>query len=388
MSSGMESVEEATVTGLSTPESAPPIVLEPIGKVARTGLTYRPVLDVVRFLAAIWVMLEHAEAVSGGGHAVAVFFVLSGFLIGGQLISEKRKTNSIALYEFYFKRVTRIWVPYFIVLAFVILLFYARGQDAVPGFYGRMVGALTYTYNLVNDFHGNIHETWGSFNQIWSLSIEEQFYLVVPLLIIATPTRLVVPASIALAGLFLYARPLYAGLFVGVSLAGIFAQRNAIAVPPRAAALLGGAFVAVYASLFAVGQTGISQASWITYGLSGATVLLANFIPLPRWTHAPLRYAGLMTYSYYLIHGLPVYFLGAIYRRFLGVSELPLWLQILCGLLALPVSYLFVRCIELPTLRFRGQMLRDRSRWVYYAPYLAWSLSLVGIVALVHAATR
>ena len=46
-------------------------------------------LDVVRFLAAMWVMLSHADAVRGGSHAVALFFVLSGYLIGGQLVCEK-----------------------------------------------------------------------------------------------------------------------------------------------------------------------------------------------------------------------------------------------------------------------------------------------------------
>ena len=89
----------------------------------RVVFAYRPALDVVRFLAAIWVMIAHAGAVEGGGHAVSIFFVLSGYLIGGQLVSEKLTRSTIRLPEFYFKRVTRIWIPYFIVLAgFIALL--------------------------------------------------------------------------------------------------------------------------------------------------------------------------------------------------------------------------------------------------------------------------
>jgi hypothetical protein len=79
------------------------------------------------------------------------------------------------------------------VLIGFIVLFIARGQDAVPGFYDRMFEELTYIYNLNNVVRGNIHPTWVSFNQIWSLSIEEQFYVVVPLLIGWVPVRTIRP---------------------------------------------------------------------------------------------------------------------------------------------------------------------------------------------------
>jgi len=88
----------------------------PAGDTPRVVFPYRPGLDVVRFLAAMWVMLSHAGAMGGGGHAVALFFVLSGYLIGGQLVCEKLTSGTVRLPEFYFKRVTRIWIPYFIVL--------------------------------------------------------------------------------------------------------------------------------------------------------------------------------------------------------------------------------------------------------------------------------
>ncbi len=122
------------------PAAGSQLVDGPSSKPQRDALPYRPVLDVVRFLAAIWVMLNHAHAVKGGGHAVAIFFVLSGYLIGGQLVDEKRRSGAIRLPEFYFKRVTRIWLPYFIVLTGMIALFVARGQNSIPGFYERMFG--------------------------------------------------------------------------------------------------------------------------------------------------------------------------------------------------------------------------------------------------------
>ena len=90
--------------------------LRPPSRTGRGPMSYRPVirpalyfrtrpgLDVVRFLAALWVMFAHAGAVRGGGHAVALFFVLSGYLIGGQLVCEKSTSGTVRLPEFYFKR--------------------------------------------------------------------------------------------------------------------------------------------------------------------------------------------------------------------------------------------------------------------------------------------
>jgi peptidoglycan/LPS O-acetylase OafA/YrhL len=113
-------------------------------------------------------------------------------------------------------------------------------------------------------------------------------------------------------------------------------------------------------------------------------VLLAGHVALPRRTHSGLRYLGLITYSYYLIHTLPGYFLGAFYRRLVSTSELSVWVHIGFGFLALPLSFLFVRWIELPTLRIRGELLKAGSPTVRYAPWLALGLSLVGVIGLIY----
>lgn len=358
------------------------------GELLETVAAYRPMLDVVRFLAAIWVMLSHARAVHGGGVAVSVFFVLSGYLIGGLLIAEKRRTGRIGLTDFYFKRLLRIWVPYYIVLAFMIALFIARGQWAVPGFHERTFAALTYTYNLINEIRGNIHPIWGSFNQIWSLSIEEQFYLVAPLLIGFLPAWGVAPACLALATVSLKVSPLYGGLFMGVLMAALTSRRQAapaeISLPVRWTMIA--VFLAASVALFVSGQQGADQASLQTYLLACVIVLTAYYIPTPQRTHGVLRTLGLMTYSYYLIHTLPAYFLSAVYRRVTGHAEWSVPTGIFVSLLALPISYAFVRWIELPTLRLRSRMLKQRSPLIAYAPYLAWGVSLIGIAGLIYAA--
>jgi peptidoglycan/LPS O-acetylase OafA/YrhL len=357
-------------------------------------LGYRPGLDIVRFLAALWVMFSHAGAVEGGGHAVSVFFVLSGFLIGGQLLKEKREANTICLREFYFKRVTRIWVPYFVVLAVMTVTFVARGQDAVPGFYDQAFGAFTYVYNLVNEVKG-IHPTWVSFNQIWSLSIEEQFYLVAPLFVLLLPTTLFYPSTVLLGIFSLLYAPLYTGLFVGVLLAGIMERGTVHQLRPRTSHLLGMVAIAMYGLLFALPIWSVSQDSPWTYLVSAAIVAAASRVSTPINSHGVLRYLGLMTYSYYLIHLLPHYFLGAAVRRIVELDAVeriidinlnpePVWLKIIYGFIALPMSYLFVRFIELPCLRWRNRQLEAKSSIIGYAMWLAWGLNFLGLAGLAY----
>lgn len=349
------------------------------------GAPYRPALDIARFWSALWVMLAHAGLVRGAGHAVAIFFVLSGFLIGGQLVEEKRKTGHVRLDPFYFKRITRIWLPYFIVLAFYVVLFVARGQNGVPGFDERLWGALTYTYNIVNDIRANINPTWISFNQIWSLSIEEQFYLLVPLAIGLLPPVFVAPLGLLLGAVCLVVPhlSLYAGLCLGVCGAAVLAQRPAWTPELNIKGIVPWAgFLGAAALLFHVGNGDVvSQDSLAAYALAMVMVISANYISIPAWSHRRLRYLGLMTYSYYLTHGIPGYFLSAVYRRIAG-DEGPVLLHVGYGLLAFPLSYGFVRWIEQPALRARNRMLGAKSPLIAHATWVAWGLSLAGLVQI------
>ena len=361
----------------------------PPSNAAAVSSTYRPGLDIVRFAAAIWVMLSHAHAAEGGGQAVAVFFVLSGYLIGGQLFREKCNKGTIELSTFYFKRITRIWLPYYIVLALMLAIFIARGQNSGVDFYERTFGAVTYTYNLVNDVKGNVHPTWISFNQIWSLSIEEQFYLLAPLMILILPVQVLRPACVALAVVLLFYLPLYAGMVVGVVLGiSLSSDWHHKLVRQRSWAY-GFAATSVFLLLYVLCQFSLLDGRhWLTYLLAAAIIVAAEGIETTEKSHSWLRYLGIMTYSYYLIHGLPVYFFGALYRRVFSDTSVPVWLQVILGLLALPVSYFFVRLIEEPCLRQRARALKVESPWISRSPWIAWGLNGIGIVGLIVIAMR
>jgi peptidoglycan/LPS O-acetylase OafA/YrhL len=145
-----------------------------------------PSLDGLRALSIILVLLAHGSwyspriqnnpvfdfVVGDGAHGVAVFFVISGYLITSLLLREVRKTGTISLKRFYFRRTMRIFPPFYVFMA-VMGLFWAIHW--IPEHWPSFLAATTYTWAYYPGAHGYyIHHTW-------SLSIEEQFYLLWPL---------------------------------------------------------------------------------------------------------------------------------------------------------------------------------------------------------------
>jgi peptidoglycan/LPS O-acetylase OafA/YrhL len=149
-----------------------------------------PLFDWLRFVLASTVVFTHTGLLQGannniGNLAVQVFFALSGFLIGGILLQSDLKS----LPQFYFNRATRIWIPYFIAIA---LLY---GTSALRDPINRswltfLVYDLTFTHNwftLYPDAQAALAKMplKGTGNHFWSIAVEEQFYLLAPVLICA-----------------------------------------------------------------------------------------------------------------------------------------------------------------------------------------------------------
>lgn len=144
-----------------------------------------PALDGFRMLAVMAVVLGHAgtTGILGARHGVAGFFVLSGFLITWLLLAEHERTGSVSLRGFYIRRALRIFPAYYAFLAFSIAVDLMRGDDRIlpliwPGVF--------YWVNYANAWYG--HST-ASIAHAWSLAIEEQFYLLWPLLFLALAGR-------------------------------------------------------------------------------------------------------------------------------------------------------------------------------------------------------
>jgi len=143
----------------------------------------QPGLDLLRALAIIVVVIYHA-ALSGfklpgrvdrfGWIGVDLFFVLSGYLIGGQLLAPLARGNKINLGRFFARRVLRIMPAYFTVLAIYFLL---PSWREYPDMSQPLWKFLLSVQNIA--LHGGT-----AFSHAWSLAVEDQFYLALPFLLL------------------------------------------------------------------------------------------------------------------------------------------------------------------------------------------------------------
>ncbi|RXH58423.1 acyltransferase family protein [Granulicella sibirica] len=142
-----------------------------------------PSLDGLRALSVLAVILGHSRAAlldripfnaafRDGSKGVAVFFVISGFLITHLLLKELRRDETINLKRFYLRRTFRIFPPFYVFLIIVAVLGLLHEIQVTRT---MLLIAATYTWN-----YARIPETW-TLGHCWSLTLEEQFYLLWPL---------------------------------------------------------------------------------------------------------------------------------------------------------------------------------------------------------------
>jgi peptidoglycan/LPS O-acetylase OafA/YrhL len=146
---------------------------------------YIPALNGLRGIAALLVMFFHYFLLDFGWVGVQLFFVLSSFLITGILAREREVSTGNYLKTFYGRRCLRIFPLYYTFFAIILLI------DAISGLPPNVMAiwwwGVTHTYNLglaVNTGLSNFFLT-----HIWSLNVEEQYYLLWPVLIYFLPAR-------------------------------------------------------------------------------------------------------------------------------------------------------------------------------------------------------
>jgi peptidoglycan/LPS O-acetylase OafA/YrhL len=147
-------------------------------------------LDAYRAIAAIAVVVGHIELFkfnnhipnflksdffqfTGGRTGVMLFFALSGYLITTLLLKEKDKNQIIDLKSFYIRRILRVWPLYFTII--ILCLVVLRYHPSIP----TLLLCVTIFPNVAH----MLHLTWWASPQLWSLGVEEQFYLFWPFVI-------------------------------------------------------------------------------------------------------------------------------------------------------------------------------------------------------------
>jgi peptidoglycan/LPS O-acetylase OafA/YrhL len=151
-----------------------------------------PSLDGLRAISILLVLVSHLagtrnfpiSASAGnfwglGEFGVVVFFVISGFLITGLLLDEVQRTNGISLGHFYFRRTLRIFPPYYAYLAII-------GVASLAGVIQLGPHDIAHTMTYTSNYHPG--RSW-FVGHTWSLSVEEQFYLLWPAVLLLAGTR-------------------------------------------------------------------------------------------------------------------------------------------------------------------------------------------------------
>lgn len=180
-------------------------------------------LDGVRALAVLLVLVYHywPQYLPGGMIGVDIFFVISGYLITALLLREGAYRGKVDLPKFWVRRLRRL-VPALVLLVLVVSsLSLLVGPDARVGLGRQVLGAATYTSNWLLIWAGNDYFNQTSpelFTNLWSLAVEEQFYLFWPIVLVLAfmflPSwrqRRAVPAALGLLSLALAAGLAWAG---------------------------------------------------------------------------------------------------------------------------------------------------------------------------------
>ncbi len=147
-------------------------------------------LDGMRALAVIAVMVYHANNawLPGGFIGVEVFFVISGYLITLLLIGEHERSGKVHLGKFYLRRARRLLPALFMMLTLVVVYTALFKRAELGRLRGDVLAGLGYVSNWFQVWVGQGYTAEGQFaplRHLWSLAVEEQFYLVWPLLMIA-----------------------------------------------------------------------------------------------------------------------------------------------------------------------------------------------------------
>ena len=155
------------------------------------GHGYLPALDGLRAVAVLLVVASHAglERVVPGGLGVTVFFAVSGFLITRQIVAQHRRDGRVGLGGFYRRRLLRLVPAWFAYVALAGGAFALAGGWVGPGGWAAALGQGANYYQLASGYRSTLPGVRHPFNILWSLAVEDHFYLVWPAALLACLAR-------------------------------------------------------------------------------------------------------------------------------------------------------------------------------------------------------
>jgi peptidoglycan/LPS O-acetylase OafA/YrhL len=306
---------------------------------------YIPTLDGWRAIAILLVLFEHASFctfrpvgwTSLGGHGVEIFFVISGYLITGKLLEDA------SLPQFYVRRVFRILPVLFMYVAVVVVAGFLLHR--IPLRWSEVTASLLFVRNYCN--FPDMKQTGAGWftGHLWSLSIEEQFYLIWPLVLLKVGKGIVRRQLLAALLLFcfgcailaavLVGRALhlwgwhwlpnakFAGLVAGCMLRITFSNAGAAAAIKRIFSGYSLAATAIALGYFVAFHSRVTIFDPLICGVALCATLVEPHARMGRLLEWPaLRWIGRLSYSLYIWQQLFLGF-GVVYLPFGFLSKFP-----------------------------------------------------------------
>jgi peptidoglycan/LPS O-acetylase OafA/YrhL len=338
------------------------------------GLGYRPALDGIRAMAILAVFAFHTGTpLVGGFIGVDIFFVLSGFLITTLLLQEWSRTNTLRLGHFYRRRARRLLPALFVTIAVVGVIYRLDPQLHQGLGYGSAATiVIFYAGNWVAAFAHNPVKALGLLDHTWSLAIEEQFYILWPLLLLIclrrswTPLRIL---SLALAfavasatlraalwsahiGSHVYFRSdtRADGLLLGCALAAAYSSERGPRLLRRyfggwAVACLAGAALLGFALTYDPNDRFVFVGGLSAVAACSAVIIAHVVVADRSWvTQAlslrPIAWIGARSYGMYLFHIPVIAVIGSAVSGERGLIVVPLELAV--TIVAAAASYRWV----------------------------------------------
>jgi len=372
-------------------------------------------LDHLRALAIIFVFFFHYKffghpawepaITSFGWTGVDLFFVLSGFLISGQLFSTIAKGKTISMPDFFIKRFFRIVPPYFVVL----ILYFSFPFLSEFGHLSPAWRYFTFTLNFGLDL-----KKYATFTHSWSLCVEEQFYLILPLCFgLFTYFKAGKKAVYLVIGLFIAGfvsrwccwhyfvaprlpsndlRPLWNkyvyyptynrldGLLIGVGIAGLFTfypriktlanKYNVLLMLAGLATLVAAYFVCIPKESFNSSVYGFPLVS-----LGFGFIVAAMVCPANIFFNLKSRVTSLvatLSYSIYLVHKIVIHVTQVLLEK-IGLDKNSVLTMLICVVTTVTAALIMRYAIEKPALRVRNLVL---AKWKFRKEVKALALEV------------
>lgn len=351
----------------------------------KSDFTYFDSIDILRFLLVTIVISAHTNFWAPcdiASVAVKCFFVLSGFLITERLIAQKpliHDINSLSLQykNFALKRILRIFPIYYLSLI-AVKIFFADSFSWTTLF--------TWNFTYLSNFQILDFNAWpGMYSHLWTLAIEEQFYVFWPILIFLTPIRFLIYLFIFIVSIGVFTRALFDYLhFDGyalwshvfslsvVDLFGIGAifsvfYTGLLKIDSKRIAIISFTLFVTLVIIYFYSFSLVSHPNYfflpLVVGLLSATSILLLMIfnqtfSSPFWS--PFKYFGKISYGIYLYHNFIFAFVIKIFQRLNTKWDVGFprgfYMFIIVLIITIVVSHFSWILIEKPIMKFKNRI--------------------------------